>query len=822
MNGSHILTQAKNRQMRTNQRPFLKHQKVIKGSAEKILSPLSKCIVSESNLEFALDILYEANEVSKSYGTKVARYIAENIIPGVKSPKDAFFMVEHSTLPEDQRDIIKESIDNYSASIRISNNQERIDRRFDFSKYIRERSRFEDQSDTILELCSLIDTFNMSPGVKMIVSLENILYSYYTNGISVDPSTVAETVTEYFLTRESSISDKDYSDYNWVLNNTNLYDQSKMKPLSRAVMENAGGYYSNKFFSIAEDDMVPASIKEKINGFHENVTEEKCIDYMSAIGECIKTEYPSTDTRALLYESVDLLPLAFGIDEGFINIERDVHLDDEDRKECTVKDDIIPEEEPIIEKDWGSDIYDKEALENAFKESTEYADSKDITDLLVKFKAEQDKSPSKFKNFIYKLHARKPEDIIDGMPNIFGAVRAIFIIGVTTVTPLGPIFGAIAALVDWFLSKKINDDQTEKLLRYLRNEKSTLKKKAEKTSNDKKKQEIEDYIKCLDKCISEVEDYADTISDEDHSDMDSGDDDDDFDFDMDFESCTFATGVILESANRIIDFHKKGMPGKNLHETFNILAEHHLFTDFVEVANYSSIDIGLFAEAVDQSKKIVKDNPKLVTEITSGVERAKSFNNEKLSTPNRILAEAIADETVTKVVSEKFNLNTIKLAIQDGKAKLKDLNTKQKSFWQTVDAQASGMTKSMEKALTSDRREAIIKGNIIPSFSKCIKGGIALAGLGIVCGPAVAAIGAVGAFAASKALNYKEKKLIYDEIDTELKVVERQIEIAQNEGDMNQYRFLLNYQKKLTREYQRIKYGMKAQGRDIPRSARPE
>ena len=55
-----------------------------------------------------------------------------------------------------------------------------------------------------------------------------------------------------------------------------------------------------------------------------------------------------------------------------------------------------------------------------------------------------------------------------------------------------------------------------------------------------------------------------------------------------------------------------------------------------------------------------------------------------------------------------------------------------------------------------------------------------------------------------------------DEIDTELKVVEKQIEIAQNDGDMNQYRFLLNYQKKLTREYQRIRYGLKVSGRYIP------
>ena len=84
-----------------------------------------------------------------------------------------------------------------------------------------------------------------------------------------------------------------------------------------------------------------------------------------------------------------------------------------------------------------------------------------------------------------------------------------------------------------------------------------------------------------------------------------------------------------------------------------------------------------------------------------------------------------------------------------------------------------------------------------------------------------ALITAVGGLAVSSALNTKEKKLLYDEINTELKVVEKQIEIAQNDGDMNQYRFLLNYQKKLTREAQRIKYGLKVRGRDIPAATLP-
>ena len=169
----------------------------------------------------------------------------------------------------------------------------------------------------------------------------------------------------------------------------------------------------------------------------------------------------------------------------------------------------------------------------------------------------------------------------------------------------------------------------------------------------------------------------------------------------------------------------------------------------------------------------------------------------------KVMATNVANNIIketAEIVEEKVNLNTVKLALQNGKAKLKDLSMKEKSMWQAADAQASGMMKSIEKAMTSDRREAIIKGNIIPRFSSLIKSSMALAAVGIMFGPAPALIAAIGALGTSTALNTREKKLLLDEIDTELKVVEKQIDIAQNDGDMNQYRFLLNYQKKLTRE----------------------
>ena len=61
----------------------------------------------------------------------------------------------------------------------------------------------------------------------------------------------------------------------------------------------------------------------------------------------------------------------------------------------------------------------------------------------------------------------------------------------------------------------------------------------------------------------------------------------------------------------------------------------------------------------------------------------------------------------------------------------------------------------------------------------------------------------------------KEKSLLLDEIDIELKVVDKELQMAENSGNMKKYRKLMTMQKKLQRERSRIRYGVKV-GRDLP------
>ena len=160
-------------------------------------------------------------------------------------------------------------------------------------------------------------------------------------------------------------------------------------------------------------------------------------------------------------------------------------------------------------------------------------------------------------------------------------------------------------------------------------------------------------------------------------------------------------------------------------------------------------------------------------------------------------------------------LNNMKIYLQGLKSKVKDMGQKEKELSRQLDANFNNFSKAIKNALVSDRRESIIKGSVIPSFSKSIKICLGLVLLGWVAhNPIVPLIAAFGGFAVSKKLTKRERILLLDEIETELEVVEKEIANADAKNQIKKYRALLQYKKDLQRQYQRIKYNVRV-GKDI-------
>ena len=159
--------------------------------------------------------------------------------------------------------------------------------------------------------------------------------------------------------------------------------------------------------------------------------------------------------------------------------------------------------------------------------------------------------------------------------------------------------------------------------------------------------------------------------------------------------------------------------------------------------------------------------------------------------------------------SKGFNINSIALALKGISAKFKEMNHKQQEASRNLDSAVRSFTNATKRAFINDNREAIIKGSVIPSFSRCIKAGIGLTVLGIFATPVVAVIAGIGGLALSKKLNKRERIALLDEIETELEVVEKELAIADSNNNMQKYRALLQYKKELQRQFQRIKYNVK-------------
>ena len=187
---------------------------------------------------------------------------------------------------------------------------------------------------------------------------------------------------------------------------------------------------------------------------------------------------------------------------------------------------------------------------------------------------------------------------------------------------------------------------------------------------------------------------------------------------------------------------------------------------------------------------------------------------------DKVKAGAEKVKTAVGGALKEINLTNLQLAINALRKDSKDLGAKYQNVTRNADAAFNYFMKSIKELLVSDRREAIIKGSVIPSFHRCIEIGLGLIGIGVLTGgPLIPAIMLIGGIGISKELTKKERALLIDDIETELDVLEKQMTTYENNGQMKKYRAALKIKKQLQREQARIQYNIRI-GKDyIPGSS---
>lgn len=641
---------------------------------------------------------------------------------------------------------------------RIVKNYVTISKRFNLDKIISNIRYNIDNYQACFEIASCIDTYNQSFKNRYNSALETAAYVFDKHFMNYPKDKIVEAVTDYFLFT-GSLKEEQVNDVKDIMRISVLFEQEDFSSLSWVDLE-----------------MPPEPIDN-------NVT----VDIES-----------------------------YGTGYEFLS-ENDLNKAVEAKKKEIKKD--IKKTGKIIKK--------------AAKEGNpEERRDEEVKEMVAEFRASCLKNkdsktnlPS-LKSLITKLFAKNPYQIVYELPNLLSLIRVAFII---TLGAIHPVLMVCSFIVDQLLKVHFSRKQLEKIVNAYKNEIDSVKSKIEKTKDTQTKENLEKYLEELNKDLTKIKDYERELYTEeenderDYADYDFGDDD--FDFDFDDDEFNFEEAAAIQIISSQIDALSEAL----IDDTVDGIVYNNIFkldNDSIDAITDFSITVPVILEK-DKLKDCLcsyrNELRESITDIKDYV-RINCLNDNilKLETANNsyITTSTTKDamhylqclNEIAKIKSDSYIMemdftNSIKLAIKQLKANAVKLKDKDKQISSSIDVAANNTAKSIENALMNGNREAVIKGSMIPSASKCIKAAI-MAGVAWAVNPAVAVIGAIGAFACSKKLQKKERQLVLDDIEIELKMCERYLRQAEDEGDMKKVRQIEIIQRNLERQKQRIQYKM--------------
>ena len=775
---------------------------------------------------------------------------------------------------------------------RIVSNYNKISKRFNFDKMINECYNEGLIYDTIIEIASCIDTYDIPFKNKYNSTLENTYYIFSKHHMNYPTDKLIEAVTDYFVFN-TKINEFTVLDIDNVKNISVLFNESDFNRIS---------YLHNDAYLTESAKLTEASVKAKIAVLKKSNDASKKLMGMIAlfgavVSSCILLTLVPVGLMSLV---LGLLPACAFVathkqlkemlntiddakkkvkkqmdretDENKISQYQDV-LDELDKCKSIIKDHIKKNSAKIKKEsaeDYGVDFYTlteadlNKSYKNAKKKVKEWSkgnpeEHKDdkVKDMIADFriKCAKDKKKNNESTLVYnvkalatKMFTQSPDSIVNDFPNLFSLIRVFFVVGTCAINP---IIGIVALVADKLINIKLSRKQYDKVIEKYKKEISTTKSKIEKAKSDTTKERLEKYLEQLKKDLEKIEYHARSYySDEenDERDMNSYEYDDmdvddvDWDFgDDEWDDIKIEERAMITNAASILlisELAESIEQGLQTDSIDGIIKNNIVrfdddtiddITDF-SITVPAVINRGKLSTILTEYRDDLRKNESntvsdyirisCLNENISKLESAPvSYNT--INDTKSIIAELNWIEEMTrfnsyKYVNEMTFTNTLKLAMNKLKKNAVKLSDKEKQISNNIDLSMRNIEKGIEDSLTNSSREAIIRGRILPSASKTIK--LALAtGAAWAINPAVAVIGALGAFACSTKLKAKERQLVLDDIEIELKMCERYLRAAEEKNDMEAIRQIEITQRSLQRQRQRIKYKMNIiYNQDVP------
>lgn len=644
---------------------------------------------------------------------------------------------DHESITESIQTIDK-TLDELEWYDSVINNHATINKRFNLDKIVKESVFTKDDiEDTILELCKLIDTYNIDIKSKIQIALNNGLYALEINRLPYDKKDIIEAISEYFCMLHSG--------------------------------------------NIALDE-----------AFESVLSHSKFYKY---------EDYKDLD----ILQEIQELPTL-----------NSVLTEDEETGIALVKKDYQ------TLRDKGKDTV--KTLKSTFTPKSTLA-------YIKSFKLTPNKKPKDLKTIIEKLFGESEDTVVHEIPNVFRMVLAFFII--VPAIAVSVIAGIIALIAFLAITHHFSATSTDKLIKKYEIEIKFIDKKIKKARTPEQKKKLEEYKKVLEKELEKVKDYRDDLrSEREKEDMEKDEDDDDLNFDESVQALSKDLYLMYDGMNYLAHHRFIKNPYKLLKEKFNAISGEDiaLLSEF-SVHNPSIIDPNAMLMLVkDQRSDVLKENTMSKYIRSSLLKDNMDYlvsNNYKASiNENETLTEAFKELSDTIITTDAIHealiyiepserpilemgiTNTINMAIERVKKAASNLSDKERVASKTFDSSLEQMKKGVEDALTIENREAVIRGDILPPMSRCIKLAILFAGAAFLLHPAIAIIGAVATFALNKKLRNKEKQIVLDELDVEITMCNKYIEQAEEKKDMKGLKNLLTIKKKLEHERRRLRFNI--------------
>lgn len=650
---------------------------------------------------------------------------------------------------------------------RIIENYSKISKRFNIDRIVNEITCPNDIYPAIIEITKCIDTYSIPFKNKYSHALEASYYALNKYNMNYPSEKIIEAVTDYFI-------------FSSVLNEEHISAIKEVRDISVLFEQEEFDYVIDYLDDDEEED--------EIFGFSASDLIES---YCSPLHE------GDADLKATIKQA---------------------------KKEARAKKKELRKAARDLKKaakqgnpDERLDRKTKEEINNFRKECAKDPDNKNN---IVRLKA-----------LVNGVFTKSPYQIVYDLPNFFVIIRTLLVLGGTAINP---ILGLLTFITSKIISLTLSRKQCEKIVKSYQNEIDSIKAKLEKTKDNDTKETLEKYLNELNKDYAKIKEYENNLYSEDEnyerdtSTEYTGEEDDDWDFDDEFSdwdleleeaaSIIYISDVMESISEGLVDDNVEGIIFKNLYKLDNDCIDS--LTDF-SITVPVILEKDKLCEALIEYRNTLRESSNSVCDYI----RIDCLNEniQKLRTDTAVYATsnnlrgircylACLNEMVNMNASEDYIMemnfsNTLKLAVDRLKKTATKLKDKDRQISNSIDVAVNNVSKGMETALMNDNREAVIKGRILPSASKCIKLACTL-GVTWAINPAIAVIGAIGAFACSKKLRAKERQLVIDDIDIELKMCERYIKQAEDENDLKKVRQLEIIQRNLLRQQQRIKYKM--------------